>query len=244
MLTESIFNIQEIAEPVLVVAAHPEDIEIHAGGMIAQLSAAGKRVAFVLCTSGNRGTSDPTMTMERLAEIREEEQKQAARILGVNEIIFLHHADGDLSDVHARLRAEIVRLIRQYRPASIITHDPFPGNGALDSCSIYPDHRCVGEITFEAAFVRAPGPLFHPEHLAEGLQTHKPSALYLIMSSQPDVFVDIGAAWETKMQAVHQYRSQGRDLPTVEPYFRNIAHALGARAGYALAEGFRRLVPS
>nr|MBC8446699.1 PIG-L family deacetylase [Chloroflexota bacterium] len=199
-----------LAGPVLCIAAHPEDIEIHAGGTVARLVQAGRELAYVLCTSGNRGASDPTLTPEAVAAIREAEQRRAVAILGVQDITFLRHDDGDLQYAAQELREQVVRLIRQKRPRTVITHDPFPGDGSHDSCAIYPDHLTVGMTTFEAAFVAAPGPLFHPEHLADGLQPHKPDALYLFMSQRPDTFVDISSVWGTKIAAVHVYESQGR----------------------------------
>lgn len=110
--------------------------------------------------------------------------------------------------------------------------------------AIYPDHLTVGMVTFEAAFVCAPGPLFYSEQLQEGLSLHKPEQLYFIMSQRPDTFVDISQVWAQKMNAVHLYKSQGRDLPEVEPFFQGIAQKLGAQAGLDLAEGFRWLEPS
>lgn len=162
----------------------------------------------------------------------------------MTDLTFLRHDDGDLQYVARDLRAEIVRLIRQIRPRTIITHDPFPGDGSHDSCAIYPDHLTVGMVTFEAAFVCAPGPLFYSEQLQEGLSPHKPEQLYFIMSQRPDTFVDISQVWAQKMDAIHLYKSQGRHLPEVEPFFRRIAGELGAKVRVALAEGFRRLAPS
>ena len=237
-------NFEQFTGPVLCVAAHPEDIEIHAGGTVARLVRAGIALSYVLCTSGNRGTADLTATMAGVGARRENEQRQAAAVLGVDNITFLRHDDGDLQYVARDLRAEIVRLIRQKRPRTIITHDPFPGDGSHDSCAIYPDHLAVGTVTFEAAFVCAPGPLFYPEQLQAGLSPHKPEHLYFIMSQSPDTFVDISQVWARKIDAVHVYKSQGRHLPEVEPFFRHIAGELGAKVRVDLAEGFRRLAPS
>lgn len=96
-------------------------------------------------------------------------------------------------------------------------------------------------MVFEAAFVCAPGPLFYPEHLQAGLSPHKPEELYLIMSQQPDTFVDISQVWSQKIAAIYLYESQGRHLPNVAPFFRRIAQELGTKRGDDLAEGFRRL---
>lgn len=237
-------SVQEILDPVLVIAAHPDDIEVHCGGTVAQLIAAGKQVACCLCTSGNRGTSDPELTMEELARLREQEQRAASTALGVRDLRFLRHDDGDLQFAAPQLREEVVRLIREVRPQTIITHDPYPGDGGLDSCSIYPDHITVGRVVFEAAYVCSPGTLFYPEHIQQGLRPHKPGVIYLIMSQSPGFFVDVTRAWDVKLRALHYHRSQGRHLPDNDREMRRIAEDLGRSGGVQLAEAFRILRPS
>lgn len=236
-------EIHAMADPVLAVGAHPEDIDIHAGGTVAQLIEAGQQVSYILCTSGNRGTDDPSLTLKEVAAIREREQREAASILGVEDVTFLRHDDADLQYVARELREQIVRLIRQKHPRTIITHDPYPGDGSHDTCAIYPDHLAVGRTVFEAAYICAPGPLFYPEHLDQGLTSHKPEVIYLIMSQHPDAFVDIAPVWEQKMRAVQTFESQGRHLPEVPAFFRGIAEDLGQEADMELAEGFRTLLP-
>ncbi len=145
-----------------MVTAHPDDIEVHCGGTLTQMVGAEKRVTCVLCTSGNRGTSDPAVPAEQLAALREGEQLEASTALGVRDVRFLRHDDGDLQFHAAALREAIVRLVRTVRPQTVITHDPYPGDGGRDSCAIYPDHLTVGKVVFEAACVCAPGPLFYP----------------------------------------------------------------------------------
>lgn len=234
----------DIAEPVLVVAAHPDDIEIHLGGTMARLADAGKAIRYALATSGNRGTADPALTAERLAALREVEQRAAAGIAGAGEVEFWRFDDGDLTFHRPALRERVVRCLCTHRPATIFTLDPFPGNGRHDACSIYPDHTTLGYTVFEAAFVCAPSPLFYSEHRAAGLRPHKPAALYCAMTGDPDHFVEIADVWARKWAAIRQHRTQGRDDPVLEGYFRSIARANGARAGLRLAEVFRVLLPS
>lgn len=234
----------EIGGPVLVVSAHEDEVEIHAGGTIARLAASGIAVSYVLATSGNRGTADPSVTMDQLAATREGEQRAAAAKLGVTDLTFLGFDDGDLTYEGRRLREALVRCIRAQRPAAIITHDPFPGDGSNDSCSIYPDHLAVGMTAFQAAYVAAPGPLFHPEHLKQGLEPWKPERIFCIMSAKPDCFIEVGPVWEQKWSAIQEHRSQGRHLPAMEGFFREVARDLGQRSGLTLAEGFRRLLPT
>ncbi len=230
--------------PVLVIAAHPDDIEAHCAGTVARLVERGEAVAYVLVTSGNRGTHDPTVTAEEIASRREAEQLAAAHLVGVERVRFLRYDDGDLIFHMPRLREELTAVIREERPRTVITHDAYPGNGSLDSCAIYPDHTALGLMTFQAAYLCGPGPLFYPEQLRAGLAPHRAGMLYLIMSDRPDTFVDVEPVWERRMAALRRHRSQGRDDVEMEGFFRRIAGDLGARAGCRLAEGFRRLAPT
>lgn len=234
----------EIAGPVLVVAAHPDDIEVHCGGTVAQLVAQSKTVICVLCTSGNRGTDNPEMTMEEIGAIRENEQKEASKILGVTDFRFLRHDDGDLAFIMPQLREEIVRLIREVKPKTIISHDPYPGDGGPDSCSIYPDHTTVGLVAFQSAYVCAPGPLFYPEHLTDGLTTHKPESMYCTMSAHPSLFIDITNVWPTKQAAIREHKSQGRATLECDREMERINRENGGRGGVAFAEAFRILLPT
>jgi len=229
----------ETAQRVMVIVAHPDDAEIQCGGTTARLVQRGARVSYVLCTSGNRGSNDPIMTAERLAALREDEQRAAAAVLGVTHITFLGHDDGDLAFVVPRLREELARLIRQERPEVIVTHDPFAGLLSYEVCYLHPDHRAAGQAAFEAAFFCAPGPLFYPDQVAAGLAPHKVSALYLVMSESPDCGVDISDTFATKVAAIREHRSQWGQHPDLEGFFRRMAEEAGARWGMPLAEPFR-----
>ncbi len=236
-------SIEEISGPVLVVTAHPDDIEVHCGGTVAQLVDRGTPVTCVLCTSGNRGTANPEATMEEMGAIREKEQRAAAEVLGVQDLRFLRHDDGDLEFVKLQLREQIVRLIREIKPQTVITHDPYPGDGGQDSCSIYPDHLTVGQVAFQSAYVCASAPLFYPEHLKQGLRPWKPSVLYLVMSAHPSVFIDITEVWPDKLQAIRRHRSQGRDSSENDREMERINRENGTRTGVPFAEPFRILPP-
>lgn len=110
---------------ILVVVAHPDDIESWCAGTICRFVNAGKHVCYVLCTSGDKGTSDPALTQQQVAQIREAEQIEAAHILGVDCVTFLHWPDSEVEATLAR-RRELVRQIRYHRPDIVITHDPVP----------------------------------------------------------------------------------------------------------------------
>ncbi len=223
--------IEQFGGPILVVVAHPDDIEAHCAGTVAQLVAQGEAVSYVLVTSGNRGTADLSVTAEEIAARREAEQLAAARLVGVERVRFLRYDDSDLLFHLPQLREELTAIIREERPRTIITHDPYPGNGSRDACAIYPDHTTLGLMTFQAAYLCSPGPLFYPEQVRAGLGPHRVEMLYLIMSDQPDTFVEIEAVWDRRMEALRQHRSQDRDHPEMEEFFRRIAGDLGIKGG-------------
>ena len=229
------------AARIMVIMAHPDDAEIQCGGSIAQFVCAEKKVIYVLCTSGNRGTADARFTADQLAARRESEQRAAASVLGVQDVIFLRHDDGDLAYERQNLRRELVALLRQHRPDMVFTHDAFAGIGRREVCFLHPDHRAVGEVVLESAFFCAPGPLFYPEQIAEGLTPHKVSTLCLAMSDCPDFFVDIADTFETKVTAIAQHASQWGQHPDLTGFFRQIAEGLGKPSNLRLAEAFKLL---
>jgi LmbE family N-acetylglucosaminyl deacetylase len=234
-------SILEQAERVLVIMAHPDDAEIQCGGSVARLVQARKAVTYVLCTSGNRGTAPLEVTPAELAEIRQAEQRAAAAVLGVEDVIFLPHDDGDLAFRLPELRRQLVALLRQHRPQIVFTHDPFAGLDNYEVCYLHPDHRAVGEAAVQAAFFCAPGPLFYPDQLADGLAPHKPMALCLAMSDRPDLFVDISDTFEAKVDAIARHASQWGGHPDLTDVFQQMAERAGHEQGLSLAESFKVL---
>src|SRR5690349_98926 len=81
---------------VMAIYAHPDDPEFFSGGSLIKWGLEGKELTYVLATSGDKGTDDPQMTGPRLIEIREAEQRAAAKVAGANEVVFLRYADGEL----------------------------------------------------------------------------------------------------------------------------------------------------
>src|SRR4030067_802719 len=106
---ESSFYIPESA---MAIVAHPDDIEYGCVGTLARWAKAGAKTYYVLCTSGDVGIATVGMTKARAAEIREEEQRNAAAIAGASEVVFLREAGGMLRAT-LELRQKIVREIRR-----------------------------------------------------------------------------------------------------------------------------------
>jgi LmbE family N-acetylglucosaminyl deacetylase len=230
-----------VAEPparVLAVTAHPDDTEFGFGGTIARWAAEGSEIYYLVCTNGDKGTSDPHMTPEKLARIREEEQRAAARVLGVREVFFLGYPDGELEDTR-ELRGKIVRYIRLLRPNLVITMNPYPVSRFVQ----HRDHRIAGLVTIDAVYPYARDHLHFAEHIAEGLQPHKVEELYVSGVDNPDTFVDITDYIEKKIEALRCHRSQVRDADgeAFAARIRAMAARTGERFGVPFAEAFQRI---
>jgi LmbE family N-acetylglucosaminyl deacetylase len=191
---------------VLVVMAHPDDAEFGCGGTIAKWAAAGKEINYVLCTSGDKGSSDPDMSPFRLAKIRRAEQINAAHTLGARDVVFLPYEDGTLTNTLA-LRRDIVREIRRFKPDAVICQDPtqrFGGTRYLN----HPDHRAAGDACLDAVYPSARDPHVFPELLIEDFLPHKVREVFMSTSQAPDVWVDITDCFERKLEGLRQHTSQ------------------------------------
>ena len=219
----------------MVVTPHPDDAEIGVGGTIVRWIRAGAEGVLVLATNGDKGSSDPAMTSERLAAIREKEQAEAARVLGFQQVVFLRHPDGELED-NRQFRGDLVREIRRYKPDAVLTVDPHRRTGYQ-----HRDHRITGQVTMDAVFPYARDHLSFPEHKALGLTPHKVQCLYLWGSETPDRWVDVTDTIDAKIAALAKHVSQVGDLTGRD--FRNFIKENARRAagerGMEYAEAFR-----
>ncbi|HEV7677128.1 MAG TPA: PIG-L deacetylase family protein [Candidatus Dormibacteraeota bacterium] len=226
-----------VPSSVLVVMAHPDDAEFSAGGTIARWTSAGAKVTYCICTNGDKGTSDPTMDPVEVARVREREQRAAAAVLGVHDIVFLGHPDGTLQPT-LELRRDVVRVIREVRPAALICPDPTRryGPGFIN----HPDHRAVGEVALDAVYPSARDPLVFPELAAAGYAPHKVLEIYIANPGEPSCGIDIGPTLETKIAALIEHRSQVTE-ERLREFLPKRAADIGERFGLAYAEGFTRI---
>ena len=224
---------------VLVISAHPDDVDFGCAGTLARWAGEGAEVFYIICTSGEKGTDDPTISNQALALRREKEKREAARVVGAREVTFLRKPDGELQ-YSLEFKGELVRVIRQYRPDILLTHDP--ANRAFDNQYIFhSDHRVVGEVVFDAAYPAALNRNFYPGHLAEGFSPHAVSELYFFAAAQPDTWVDIGSTINLKIKALRCHASQMKNPKMMEEMVRTWFGAWGREKGLAYAERFRRL---
>lgn len=200
------FKIQRV----LGVFAHPDDPEFFCGATFARWAAEGAEITFVLATSGDKGSGDLEMTHERLAEIREEEERNAAKALGVKEVVFLRYPDGELMpDLH--LRRDVTRMIRMKKPDVVVTIDPERVYGR--EYINHPDHRAIGTAVIDAVYPTARDHLnFIELSRDEGLAPHKAKYVYLAGPKEVTTRVDVTDHIETKIQALYEHKSQISDM--------------------------------
>jgi LmbE family N-acetylglucosaminyl deacetylase len=222
----------------MVIMAHPDDAEFSCAGTVAKWVREGKEVVYVLCTSGDKGTSDVSQSPAELAEVRRAEQQAAGRVLGVKEIVFLGYEDGLLvSSVH--LRRDLVRQIRRFKPDVVICPDPtsrWYGQQYLN----HPDHRAAGDSALDAVYPSARDPHVFTELLAEGLEPHKVREIYIVSRENADTWVDISETIDQKIAALKEHASQIGDRQSeVEKWVREGAQRMAETQDMQYAEGFK-----
>lgn len=218
---------------VLAIFAHPDDAELLFGGTIAKWARAGADITFVSVTSGDKGTKDPKLSPFVLADMREKEQQEAARLLGVRQVVFLRKIDGEV-DQTPTLPLELAMLIRHFRPQVIVSQDPWW------DYDFHPDHRAVGWAVVKAITIARDYP-FYPVLHAVGLERHRPETLYLANWATPDHVEDIGDFLELKLRALGLHKSQMIQFPGWEERVRHWCEQVARDEPFSYGEGFRVL---
>ena len=221
-------------ERVMVIFAHPDDAEVQCAGTIALWVEKGKRITYVALTKGDKGTQDPSMAGEALADLRRQEQLRAAEELGVGKVHFMENQDGEL-EVNLERRKVLTRFIREDQPEVLITHDPWM------RYQLHPDHRASGTLALDAV-ISARDPLYFWDQIQDGLKPCRVKRALLFASDQPDFWVNIERTMDKKIKALGQHRSQVNQWPGWEERMRNRAQDAGASQGWKYAEPFKRLV--
>jgi LmbE family N-acetylglucosaminyl deacetylase len=219
----------------MVVSPHPDDCEFGIAGTVARLTREGKQVVYVICTNGDKGTSDRSLTPEKLAEIREKEQLAAAKVLGVKKTVFLRYPDQGLEDCH-EFRRDLVRQIRQFKPFVVATADPHR------KYMWHRDHRIAGIVTMDAVFPYSRDHLAYPELLEEGLEPHKVREMWFWGAEEPNHRLDITDTIDTKLAALGCHKSQVGDIPPeMRARMRDFAKMNAKGEKFELAEAFFRI---
>ena len=230
-----------MAQVVAVFGAHPDDLDWSSGGTTAAWTHAGKEVYYVLTTSGEGGEDHQrglVLPAAEIADIREAEQRLAASILGVKEVLFLGQPDGRV-EANLAFRDQLVNVLRRLQPDIVISMDP--GYWAFDNFYHYhPDHRATALAVFDAVYPAAGTSTYIPQP-DEGLPPHKVREMYFSGTAHPNTYVDITDTIELKIQALLSHRSQITETEDIARYVREIAARHGEKIGCRYAECFRRL---
>ena len=194
---------------ILVILAHPDDPEFFCGAAIAHWVESGHEVNYLLLTTGQRGSQDPTMSISDIGALRKVEQNRAAEILGVNQVKFLDYLDGDLIPDLA-LRQRIIREIRLEKPDIVVSCDPqnlFPVMGRVN----HPDHRAAGQVVVDAIFPASGNPCYHLDESISGANIpHQVEELWLSVTNQPNIALVLTDYLEKKIAAIFEHKSQIR----------------------------------
>lgn len=228
-----------MTEPVdyLLITAHPDDSEYGAAGSVARWVGEGKSVAYVICTSGEKGTSDRAMKPEDLARIREAEQQAAADLLGVRSVTFLRYPDQGVEDT-PQMRKHIVQVLRTYRPHTVVTTDPYR------RYIWHRDHRMIGQVVLDAVFPFARDHAAYPDLLEQGYEPHKVRELLFFGADETNHYIDITNTYDTKLAALkcHDTQMREQNMELLHAWLQQRFKAYGEKGGFELAEGFFRVV--
>jgi LmbE family N-acetylglucosaminyl deacetylase len=223
----------------MVVSAHPDDSEFGSAGSVAKWTREGRRVVYIVCTSGDKGTDNPDITPKQLARIREKEQKDAAAVLGVSDVVFLRYPDQELEDT-PYFRKAIVIQIRRYKPEMIVTSDPYR------RYIWHRDHRITGQATLDAVYPYARDLLAYPDLIDEGLMPHKVKKILFFGTEDVNLRIDITETFHLKLAALRCHKSQINQLeiPDLEKWLWQRCRKMAEGTDFEIAEAFHQVVVS
>lgn len=226
-------------ERILVVTAHPDDVDFGVAGSVATWTDAGIQVTYCLVTDGEAGGSDRSVSRAEMAELRQAEQTAAAKVVGVEDLVFLGYPDGRVQPT-LDLRRDISRVIRQVRPQRVVTQSPDRNYERIYAS--HPDHLAAGEAALCAVYPDARNPFAHPELLEdEGLEPWSANETWLMAAGAPNRFVDVTETFDRKIDALRSHASQHTEWDPIAEMIRGWLTATAKLAGFPdgrLAEGF------
>jgi len=214
---------------ILCFAAHPDDLEFSCTGTLKKIKRDYNQIIYVIATNGENGFKiNLSLSPEERIRIRKSEQKDAAKKLGVNEVIFLEYQDGFL-EYSMSLRERMVNLIKRYKPQIIFSFDP--ANKSFTNLNLFHrDHRVLAEVVFDACFA-AKNMYMYPG------TPHRIEKLYLFASDKPNYFEDITDQIDFKLELLACHKSQFPDFRKVESFIKNEVSKQTER--YTYSEAFR-----
>ena len=225
---------------VLAVAAHPDDLEFCAGGTIARWCADGVKVHYLILTDGSKGSADRHISASDLISTRRREQRAAAKLLGVKDVLFFDYEDGALANT-MNLKRDITRVIRQVRPDLVLTMDPAMIYSLKQNYVNHPDHRAAGQAVLDSVFPLARDHLTFPELVSEGLEPHIVANLLLVNFYTNNFSINIDDFIDLKIRALNKHKSQISNLNLIKSKILQMAKECGTDNGCKCAESFIRI---
>ena len=190
---------------ILVVMAHPDDCDFGAAGTIAQWTSLGIEVSYCIITNGDQGGEESGLSLEEMPEVRQREQREAGRILGVTNIRFLNYRDGSLFP-SLELRKDIVREIRRSRPDRMLIQSPERNYDRIFAS--HPDHLAAGETALQAVYPDSRNPFAFTDLMADGFEPYRVREVWMTGTPNANHFVDVTDTFEKKIAALHAHASQ------------------------------------
>jgi LmbE family N-acetylglucosaminyl deacetylase len=213
---------------VLVVTAHPDDVDFGAAGSVATWTSAGVEVAYCIVTDGDAGGAEYGVPRADMVALRHEEQTTAAKKVGVSELHWLGYRDGRVEPT-LDLRRDITRVIRRFRPDRVVTQSPERNFERIYAS--HPDHLATGEAALCAVYPDARNAWAHEELLDEGYEPHVVREVWVMTGRAPNRFVDITDVIDRKIDALLSHRSQLPDPDSIPDLLRNWARMNAGTAG-------------
>ncbi|MCP4023513.1 MAG: PIG-L family deacetylase [Desulfobacteraceae bacterium] len=220
----------------MIIFAHPDDAEFGCAGSIANWTAQGKKVVYVACTSGDKGSNDPGTNIKQLCLLREKEQKEAAKKLGVKDIVFLRYPDQGIEDT-SEFRKILVRQMRIFKPRIVITMDPYR------KYIWHRDHRITGQVALDAVFPFVRDPLAFPDLMQEDILPHKVEEIWFFGSEDVNLKLGITGTFDTKLAALQCHKSQidAMGWNKVEKWVKERGAKMARGTEFTYAEGFHQV---
>lgn len=224
---------------VLAVAAHPDDLDVGAGGTLAHFASQGSEIYYLILTDGSKGSADQSISSAALTSTRRAEQQAALDAIGGKSVTFLDYPDGELEITQA-LKRDIVKAIRVVKPDLVVTMDPTVIYSTKLGMINHPDHRAAGQATLDAVYPLARDHLTYPDLHEAGYQPHNTKSVLLINFNEGNYTVDITKTFDAKLAAIKAHESQF-DTSNDMPWVREMAEQQGKITNVSLGEQFVRI---
>ncbi len=226
-----------MSKRILVFSAHPDDLDFGCSGTVAKLTKQGNKITYCIISNGEKGITKSKTSRQDIISLREQEQKRAASIVGVKDIIFLRERDGEIENTKA-LRRKVVNVIRKIKPDVVLSFDP--ANFLFDNFYRYHrDHRKAAEAVFDSLYPAAGSQAFFQDLKRK---PHTIKEVWFFATYQPNLWIDISGTIGQKIKALLSHRSQISDEKELKKKIFDWARKIGKKKKMKYAENFRKIM--